>query len=141
MTLKQLDEINERAVFHPQLEEYTSPAIEVAGAFVFAYVDETGVLRVSVHLEDASPYVFPCDCVPLQVTVGSTVVYQAGRDGSDEIDVDFRSTDGPPTVIHRPGEPILVFGDVDVLTSPEAARAYLENCDDDVEDSDGSVGE
>ena len=130
MTLNQLDQINESAVFHPQLEEYTSPAIEVAGAFVFAYVDEAGVLRVSVDLEDASPDVFPCDCVPLEVTVGSTVVYQAGRDGSDEIDVDHRSAEGPPTVIHRPGEPLLVFGDVDVLTGPSAAREYLEQLED-----------
>ena len=130
MTPKQLDQINESAVFHPQLDEYTSPAIEVAGAFVFAYVDEAGVLRVRVHLEDASPDVFPCDWVPLQVTVGSTVVYQAGRDGSDEIDVDRRSTDGSPTVIHRTGEPLLVFGDVDVLTGPFAAREYLEQLED-----------
>jgi hypothetical protein len=130
MTPKQLDQINESAVFHPQLDEYTSPAIEVAGAFVFAYVDEAGVLRVRVHLEDASPDVFPCDWVPLQVTVGSTVVYQAGRDGSDEIDVDRRSTDGPPTVIHRPGEPLLVFGDVDVHTDPFAARKYLKQLKD-----------
>ena len=130
MTPKQLDQINESADFYPQKEGYTRPGIEVAGAFVFAYVDEAGVLRVSVDLGDASPDVFPCDCVPLQVTVGSTVVYQAGRDGSDEIDVDHRSAEGPPTVIHRPGEPLLVFGDVDVLTGPSAAREYLEQLED-----------
>jgi len=130
MTPKQLDQINESADFYPQKEGYTRPGIEVAGAFVFAYVDEAGVLRVSVDLGDASPDVFPCDCVPLQVTVGSTVVYQAGRDGSDEIDVDRRSTDGPPTVIHRTGEPLLVFGQVDVLTGPNGAREYLEQLED-----------
>ncbi|MGW7100289.1 hypothetical protein [Streptomyces sp. NPDC054838] len=58
-------------------EPDTLPCIEIAGAQVYAYVDESGTLRVSVHLDagDVTALARPDGTVPLRVKVNDDVVF------------------------------------------------------------------
>lgn len=52
------------------------PGIEVAGAYVFAYVHRDGHLQVSVHLDETEPWLIREDgTVPTQITVADTDVF------------------------------------------------------------------
>jgi hypothetical protein len=58
--------------FHPAAGPDERPALEVEGAFIFAYVDQDGTLRVSVDLDTVSDRLRdpgPDGTVPLRVTV------------------------------------------------------------------------
>lgn len=69
---------NRAASFHPVSDPGTYPALEVAGVLVFAYFDESGTLRVSVHLDDAEDGATDAlGCVPIRVDVGGTAVFSA----------------------------------------------------------------
>lgn len=89
------DRANRAAKFYPagmdsDGETRTLPCIEIAGAQVYAYAED-GILRVSVHLEDADSQLLdfysegPADgLVPVVVSVGEgDPVYAAlpGREG------------------------------------------------------------
>jgi hypothetical protein len=52
------------------------PGIQVAGAYVFAYVHRDGHLQVSVHLDETEPWLTRQDgTVPTQITVEHTHVF------------------------------------------------------------------
>ena len=79
--------INEAAVFLPMTNEDEKPCIEVAGAQVYAYVQD-GTLVVSVHLDTADKAVFSTygpddDLVPVEVTVGADTVYASAAYATD----------------------------------------------------------
>jgi hypothetical protein len=79
--------INEAAVFLPMTTDDEKPCIEVAGAQVYAYVQD-GTLVVSVHLDTADKAVFatygPDDgLVPVEVTVGADTVYASAAYAAD----------------------------------------------------------
>lgn len=74
---------NERASFLPMTTDDEKPCVQVAGALVFAYV-ENGALVVSVDLETAesgtyAKYGPDRDLVPVRVNVGSDPVFEAGH--------------------------------------------------------------
>jgi hypothetical protein len=74
---------NRAAVFHPMRTDDERPAIEVAGAFVFAYI-RNGVLRVSIDLDTADTLAHgPAQLVPVTVTVQGQVVYAVDGSGRD----------------------------------------------------------
>lgn len=74
----QVAEFNRAAVFHPETGEDTRPCVEVAGVLVFAYVDQSGIVRVSVHLDTAEPAVLDGrDLVPMRVTIEDTTVFDS----------------------------------------------------------------
>jgi hypothetical protein len=71
--------INRRVSFLPAASEDEKPCMQVAGALVFAYVRD-GALVVSVDLDTAEPGTFAMygdSCVPVQVTVQGTTVFEA----------------------------------------------------------------
>jgi hypothetical protein len=70
--------VNLAAEFHPATFHVTQPAIQVAGVWVFAYINPTGVLQVSVHLDDTELWLLsPASTVPIRVTVQGTDVFAA----------------------------------------------------------------
>jgi hypothetical protein len=76
------EQVNERVSFLPMTNEDEKPCMQVAGALVFAYVQD-GALVVSVDLDTVEPGAFAVygpdgDCVPVQVYVGSDRVFDAG---------------------------------------------------------------
>lgn len=62
------DAANRAAQFHAQRDDDQLPAIEVAGVFVFAYVDSDGVFRISAHWDGADVEAFPewTEAVPVK---------------------------------------------------------------------------
>jgi hypothetical protein len=74
--------VNRAAKFHPETTDDERPAIEVAGVLVFTYVNEDGILCVSVDLDTPDRDVFPAECVPLRVTVQGNTVFAADQDGT-----------------------------------------------------------
>lgn len=78
-------EANSAAVFHPMKDpdDEGLPCIEIAGIFVFAYLDsDKEAVRVSIHLDSASDWlVRQGGTVPLRVEVEDTVVLD---DSSEE---------------------------------------------------------
>lgn len=82
--------LNATAKFHPHTigredNPDTSPAIEIAGTWVFVHVDPARGLIVSVRLEDAEPPLLSdAECVPVEVTLtGDSAVYQADDRGRE----------------------------------------------------------
>lgn len=74
----QAAEFNRAAVFHPETGEDTRPCIEIAGVLVFAYIDQDGTVRVSVHLDTTDPAVLDNgDLVPMRVTIEDTTVFDS----------------------------------------------------------------
>ncbi|MEV8634317.1 hypothetical protein AB0395_21945 [Streptosporangium sp. NPDC051023] len=73
------DDLNTRAVFHPQIcVPDEKPYIEVAGIQVYAYLDpDDQTVRVSIHLDDANTDLLSGGNVPLEIDVGGTIVYAA----------------------------------------------------------------
>jgi hypothetical protein len=75
--------INRAAVFARMRGEDERPAVEVAGALVFAYVRD-GTLRVSIDLDTADELAQgPQRLVPVTVTVQGHVVYAVDGTGRD----------------------------------------------------------
>jgi hypothetical protein len=82
--------LNATAKFHPHTigrddNPDTHPAIEIAGAWVFAYVDPERGLCISVHLEDTEPPLLSeHECVPVEVDLtGGQPVFQADGRGHE----------------------------------------------------------
>jgi hypothetical protein len=70
------DRANRDATLHPVTDPGTLPAVDVAGAMVFAYFDASGTLCVSVSLDTvAADATDDRGCVPMRVTVGDTDVF------------------------------------------------------------------
>lgn len=79
ITLSPARAANEAAEFFPARpdEDGTLPCLRVAGALVFGYVTDDGVLEVSVHLDtgDLAAWLFrPDDTVQVHVTVNGDTV-------------------------------------------------------------------
>ena len=112
------------------------PAIEIAGVFVWTYLDDDGTLRVSLGFEEADPAVFGEDedgyarNVPVQVTLSGQTVYSIDREGQTDPEIIRHNTEEQPAVIIRPGEPVHVFGDVNVITGPYGAAEKLAELDE-----------
>ena len=53
------DGVNSRAEFAPQAEPYTRPCLTVAGAQFYAYLDQRGCYKLSVHLDTAEVHYGP----------------------------------------------------------------------------------
>jgi len=70
---------NLRAEFLTSTFDCAHPAIEVAGVLVFGYLDPGGVLRVSVDLDEAEPWLQhpPHSTIPIRVSVNGFDVYAA----------------------------------------------------------------
>lgn len=89
MTNEDSGPINRAATFHPSRNDDELPAIEVAGVMVFAYVDATGTLRVSLDFDTADPDVFgegddgAALNVPVQVALSGQPVYRIDRNGTE----------------------------------------------------------
>lgn len=71
---------NRAATFLPARRSPEVPAVSVAGALVFVYVDRNRArptLRISVHLDEIDPALttLPGACVPMQIDVQDTAVY------------------------------------------------------------------
>jgi hypothetical protein len=61
----------------PATFDVPHPSIQVAGVWVFAYVDRHGTVRISAHLDEAEPWLLrPDDTVPMRVTVEDTVLFE-----------------------------------------------------------------
>nr|WP_030500969.1 hypothetical protein [Micromonospora purpureochromogenes] len=61
----------------PATFDVPHPSIQVAGVWVFAYVDRHGTVRISAHLDETEPWLLRRDrTVPVQVTVQGTVVFE-----------------------------------------------------------------
>jgi hypothetical protein len=84
---------NAAATFIPATDEGTGPpAISIAGALVFAYV-ENGILRVSIDLDEAGDPAGPFalygngpadrDCIPVHITCQGTDVFRAGPEQAE----------------------------------------------------------
>ncbi|WP_280428295.1 hypothetical protein [Nocardia brasiliensis] len=74
----EIAEFNRTAVFHPESGDDTHPCLEVAGVLVFAYVDQDGIVRVSVHLDSAEPAVIDSGgLVPIRIIIEDTTVYDS----------------------------------------------------------------
>lgn len=144
MTNEDSGPINRAARFHPTTNNDELPAIEVAGVLVFAYVDAAGTLRVSLDFDTADPDVFGEDTdgaslpVPVQVALSGQTVYRADRNGTewygrdaedDDREIVRHNTEEASAVVVRPGEPIHVFGNVNVITGPHGAAEKLAELD------------
>jgi hypothetical protein len=72
------DGLNSAAEFAPQAEPFTRPCLTVAGAQVYAYVDDRGCYVLSVDLDTAQlHYGTDTDArVPIRVKVGGEVLAQ-----------------------------------------------------------------
>lgn len=69
---------NLAAQFHPATFDVVQPSIQVAGAWVFAYINPDGVLQVSVHLDEIELWLLsPASTVPMRITVQGTDVFTA----------------------------------------------------------------
>ncbi|MBF6085193.1 hypothetical protein IU485_27855 [Nocardia cyriacigeorgica] len=69
---------NHTAKFLPGTEPDTRPCIEVGGVQVYAYWDEmTGVLRVSVHLDEVEEQFTQDSRVPVRIKVQDNTVYDS----------------------------------------------------------------
>jgi hypothetical protein len=67
---------NLAAQCHPATFDTVHPAIQVAGVWVFAYIDGVGVLRVSVHLDETEQWLLRADStVPTRITIEATDVF------------------------------------------------------------------
>jgi hypothetical protein len=108
---RKYDDVNEAATFTPQFvdgadgETLARPCLTVAGVQVYAYVGDDGMLRVTVDTETA-----------------------------DELDreiIHHNDDSGRPAVIVQTGEPIHVFGDVNVITGPHGAAEKLATLNED----------
>src|SRR4051812_39314873 len=122
MTDFNADSINRAATFHPATNDDELPAVEIAGVLVFAYLDAAGTLRVTVDTESADERPEWRYSVPLRINVNSGTVFE-GSDNYGEYDREIihHNTDSTPAVIVQTGEPIHVFGDVNVITGPHGA--------------------
>ena len=69
--------VNAAARFVPATFNEPYPGIQVAGAWIFAYVDQNGTLRISAHLEETERWLLrPDETVPMQVRIQDTVVFE-----------------------------------------------------------------
>ncbi|MEU3855552.1 hypothetical protein [Streptomyces sp. NPDC029554] len=70
-------EANSAAVFHPMTGPEGLPCIELAGIFVFAYLDpDKRAVRISIHLDSTHEQLLrPDGTVPLQVEVANATVF------------------------------------------------------------------
>jgi hypothetical protein len=67
---------NLAAQFHPATFDTVQPCITVAGVWVFAYIDDDGVVRVSVHLDETEQWLVRDDnTVAMRIAVQGTDVY------------------------------------------------------------------
>lgn len=63
--------------FTPATFNVPHPSIQVAGVWVFVYIDQHGTMRISAHLDEAEPWLLRRNrTVPMQVTIQDTVVFQ-----------------------------------------------------------------
>ncbi|MDT4993899.1 MAG: hypothetical protein QOH97_3791 [Actinoplanes sp.] len=70
--------VNLAAEFHPATFDIVQPCIQVAGVWVFAYINPDGVLQVSVHLDDTELWLLsPTSTIPIRVTVQGADVFTA----------------------------------------------------------------
>ncbi|MGI5185490.1 hypothetical protein ACQEVZ_55530 [Dactylosporangium sp. CA-152071] len=70
--------VNLAAAFHPATFDVVQPSIQVAGVWVFAFINPDGVLQVSVHLDETELWLLsPASTVPIRVTVQGTDVFTA----------------------------------------------------------------
>ncbi|MGW4720853.1 hypothetical protein [Nocardia sp. NPDC004260] len=75
------DKSNRAAEFHPQTSDETRPCIEVAGVLVFTYIDDNGVVRVSVHLDTTDAAVHDIrGLVPIRIVLEDSVVFDSEQD-------------------------------------------------------------
>lgn len=74
------DEITRTAEFLPQTTDDERPAVRIAGALVFVYVDSAGALRVTVDTETVDAIPEWESGVPMRIKVNSGTVYH----GDDE---------------------------------------------------------
>lgn len=78
LTGKKIGKLNRAAKFLPQTDDETRPCIELAGVQVYAYLDNDGVLRVSVDLDTADERLKDDeDCVTVRMTVQGETVYDS----------------------------------------------------------------
>ncbi|GAA4259930.1 hypothetical protein [Dactylosporangium darangshiense] len=69
---------NATAQFVPASFDAPYPAIQVAGTWVFAYVDRNGTLRIAAHLEQTERWLQrPDGTVPMRVSIQDTVVFES----------------------------------------------------------------
>ena len=67
---------NLAAQFHPATFDTAQPCITLAGVWVFAYIDDEGIVRVSVHLDETEQWLHRGDnTIATRITVQGTDVY------------------------------------------------------------------
>jgi len=70
---------NLTARFRPGRFDNPFPAVEVAGVWMYAYIDSRGCLQVSVRLDEADEWLMTLRrTVPIRITVQGRQVYAAG---------------------------------------------------------------
>lgn len=75
------DKFNRAAEFHSQTSDETRPCIEVAGVLVFTYIDDNGVVRVSVHLDTTDVAVHDTrGLVPIRIVLEDAVVFDSEQE-------------------------------------------------------------
>ncbi|WP_043736005.1 hypothetical protein [Nocardia asiatica] len=86
LTPTEADKFNRAAEFFPQTHDDNRPGIQVAGILVFAYIDDSGVVRVSVHLDTTENSVLDArGLVPLRIVVEDTTVYDGEQDAEQTL--------------------------------------------------------
>lgn len=83
MNAIEADELNRAAEFFPQDGEGTRPCIQVAGVQVYVYIDDSGTVRVSVHLDATENAVLDArGLVPIRfrIVVEGTTIYSSEQD-------------------------------------------------------------
>lgn len=77
---------NQAATYHPMTDADTKPCIEIAGAQVYAYVED-GYLRVSVDLDTVESWLLRDDSgellVPIRIAVGAEDVWATSPAGTE----------------------------------------------------------
>jgi hypothetical protein len=90
LTPEQADALNRAAVFHPFASAVGDgtpayPAIQIGGAWVFAYAHPERGLQISVHLDETeAPLLVGDRNVPMQIDItGETPLYVADQQGNE----------------------------------------------------------